>query len=57
MTYNIQLNENKEFETNLKLIKRQAPIRFGQMPPYYREEVKGVCESIKDVSNNKSLKL
>ena len=32
---NIQINENKEFEANLNLLKRKAPNEFGYMLPYY----------------------
>ena len=31
-----QVNENKEFEANLDLIKRDAPNEIGQMLPYYK---------------------
>ena len=31
---NNQINENKEFEANLNLLKREAPIEFGHMFPY-----------------------
>ena len=34
-TCNNQINENKEFETNLNLLKRKTPIDFGFMVPYY----------------------
>ena len=34
-TCNNQINENKEFEANLNLLKREAPNRFGHMLPYY----------------------
>ena len=33
----IQVNENKEFEVYLNLIKRQAPNQFGHMFPYFKE--------------------
>ena len=32
---NNKINENKEFEANLNLLKREAPSQFGYMPPYY----------------------
>ena len=32
---NNQINENKEFEANLNLLKRKAPNEFGYMLPYY----------------------
>ena len=32
---NIHINENKEFEANLNLLKRNAPNEFGYMLPYY----------------------
>ena len=32
---NKQINENKEFEANLYLLKRKAPNEFGYMLPYY----------------------
>ena len=32
---NNQVNENKEFEANLKLLKRDIPNQFGHMLPYY----------------------
>ena len=34
-TCNNQINENKEFEANLNLLKRKAPNEFGYMLPYY----------------------
>ena len=34
---NIQYNENKEFEANLNLLKREAPNEFGHMLPYFKE--------------------
>ena len=36
-TRNNEVNENKEFEANLNLLKRQAPNEFGHMLPYYKE--------------------
>ena len=33
---NIRINENKEFEANLYLLKRKAPNDFGYMLPYYK---------------------
>ena len=33
--FNNQINENKEFEANLNLLKREAPNEFGYMLPYY----------------------
>ena len=30
------INENKEFEANLKLLKREKPNDFGHMLPYYK---------------------
>ena len=39
-----QVNENKEIEANLNFLKRQHPNEFGHLLPYYKEEVKGVCE-------------
>ena len=32
---NKHINENKEFEANLNLLKRNAPNEFGYMLPYY----------------------
>ena len=32
-----QVNENKEFEVNLNLIKRKAAIEFCPMLPYFKE--------------------
>ena len=32
---NNQINENKEFEANLNLLKRDVPNKFGHMLPYY----------------------
>ena len=37
VTCNIQINETKEFEANLNLIKREAPHEFGYMLPYFKE--------------------
>ena len=34
-TCNNQINENKEFEANLNLLKRETPNEFGYMLPYY----------------------
>ena len=36
-TCNNQVNENKEFEAILNLIKREAPNQFGHMLPYFVE--------------------
>ena len=33
---NNQINENKEFEANLNLLKREAPNNSGYMLPYYK---------------------
>ena len=33
---NNQINENKEFEANLNLLKRDEPNDFGHMLPYYK---------------------
>ena len=38
MTCNNDVNENKEFEANLNLLKRKAPNLFGHMLPYIKEE-------------------
>ena len=35
ITSNNQINENKEFEANLNLLKRKTPNDFGHMLPYY----------------------
>ena len=35
-TCNNQINENKEFEANLNLLKRKKPNDFGHMLPYYK---------------------
>ena len=35
ITCNNQINEHKEFEANLNLLKRDVPNRFGHMLPYY----------------------
>ena len=34
---NNQINENKEFEVNLNLLKRDVPHEVGRMLPYYKE--------------------
>ena len=34
-TCNNQINEYKEFEANLNLLKREAPNQFGYMLAYY----------------------
>ena len=34
-TCNNQINEKKEFEAYLNLLKRKAPIEFGYMLPYF----------------------
>ena len=34
-TCNNLINENKEFEANLNLLKRKNPNEFGYMLPYY----------------------
>ena len=34
-TCNNQINENKEFEANSILFKRETPNQFGYMLPYY----------------------
>ena len=34
-TCNNQINENKEFEANLNLLKREKPKDCGHMLPYY----------------------
>ena len=34
---NNQINENEDFEANLKSLKRQPPNEFGYMLPYYEE--------------------
>ena len=36
-TCNNQINENKEFEANLNLLKRQSPNEPGYMLPYFKE--------------------
>ena len=36
VTCNNKINENKEFEANLNLLKRKAPNEFGYMLPYYK---------------------
>ena len=35
---NFQVNENKGFEANLNLVKREALNQFGQMLPFFVEE-------------------
>ena len=35
ITCNNQINENKNFEANLYLLKRKTPNPFGYMLPYY----------------------
>ena len=35
-TCNNLINENKEFEANLNLIKQEKPNDFGHMLPYYK---------------------
>ena len=37
MTCDNQVNENKEFEANLTLLKRKAPNQFGFMLPNFIE--------------------
>ena len=37
-TCNNQINENKEFEANLNLLKRKAPNEFGHILPYHKEQ-------------------
>ena len=37
ITCNNQVKENKDFETNLYFLKRQAPKQYVHMPPYYKE--------------------
>ena len=37
ITCNTQINENKEFEANLNLLKRKAPNEFGYMLPNYTQ--------------------
>ena len=37
MTCNNQVNGNKDFEAYLILLKRQAPNRFGNVLPHYKE--------------------
>ena len=34
---NNRSNENKDFETNLNLLKREAPNEFGQRLPYFKQ--------------------
>ena len=36
-TCNNQVDENKEFEAKLNLIRRQAPNEVGQLPPFYKK--------------------
>ena len=36
-TCNNQVNEKKQIEANLKLLKRRAPNQFGHMLPYFVE--------------------
>ena len=36
VTCNNQINENKEFEANLNLLKREPPNNFAYMLPYYK---------------------
>ena len=36
VTCNNKINENKEFEANLNLLKREKPNDFGHMLPYYK---------------------
>ena len=36
VTCNNKINENKEIEANLNLLKRKAPNEFGYMLPYYK---------------------
>ena len=35
--------ENKEFELNLNLLKRQTPIEFGHMLPYFKKTRSFFC--------------
>ena len=32
-----QINEIREFESNINLLKRQAPDQYGHMLPYFKE--------------------
>ena len=34
-----QLNENKKYEANLNLSKREAPFEFGHMLPYFKKRL------------------
>ena len=34
---NNQVNENKQFEANLNLLKRQAPNDIGHLLPYFKD--------------------
>ena len=42
-TCNNQINENKEFEANLKLLNRRPPNKLGQMIPFCKLEVSTFC--------------
>ena len=43
VTSNNKINENKEFEANLILLKRKAPNEFGYMFPYYKIYISTFC--------------
>ena len=43
-----QVNENKEIEGNLNLLKRQAPNQFGYMLPYFGERW-FICNSLLNI--------
>ena len=40
---NNQVNENKEFDGNINLLKRQAPNQFGHMLLYYKIYLSFFC--------------
>ena len=40
---NIQMNENKEFESNLNELWRHSPNEFGHMLPYYNIKFSFFC--------------
>ena len=42
-TRNSQINENKEFETNLNILDRKAPNDCGHVLPYYKKHLSTFC--------------
>ena len=40
---NNQVNENKEFQANFNLLKRETPNEFGYMLPFYKIKFSTFC--------------